>query len=200
MSIDLKDSASLLGSRICHDLISPLGAISNGVELLSMTGAADTPEMKLIEEAVASANARVKFFRVALGAATGTQMLARGEVLKLLDGCYAGGRLTVRWNPPSDPTRTEAKIALLGLMCIETTLPQGGEIIINEERGNWQMQAYGPQLRFDAKLWSCLGRSPVAPADIASSQVQFLLLREALDAIGAQAMVGQSDTAVSLRY
>ena len=198
MSVDLKDSASLLGSRLCHDLISPLGAISNGVELLSMTGAANSPEMKLIEEAVASANARVKFFRVALGAATGTQMLARSEVLKLLDGCYGGGRLAVRWNPPSDPTRTEAKVALLALMCLETTLPQGGEIMINEERGSWQLQAYGPTVRYDAEIWSVLTRGSQEP--LASSQVQFQLLHDALTAISASPLVGHSDSAVSLRY
>jgi len=100
MAIDLKDSASLLGSRLCHDLISPLGAISNGVELLTMSGVANSPELTLIEEAVASANARVKFFRVALGGSTGSQMLARSEILKLIDGCYGNGRLTVRWEPP----------------------------------------------------------------------------------------------------
>lgn len=198
MSVDLKDSASLLGSRLCHDLISPLGAISNGVELLSMTGAANTPEMKLIEEAVASANARVKFFRVAFGAATGTQMLARSEVLKLLDGCYAGGRLAVRWNPPSDPTRTEAKVALLALMCMETALPQGGEIIINEERGNWQLQAYGPTVRYDPEIWPILTRGSEEP--LASGQVQFLLLQDAFVRIGASPLVGHSDSAVSLRY
>lgn len=198
MSIDLKDSASLLGSRLCHDLISPLGAISNGVELLSMTGIANSPEMKLIEEAVASANARVRFFRVALGAATGTQMLARAEVMKLLDGCYGGGRLTVKWNPPSDPTRTEAKVALLALMCMETTLPQGGEILINADRGAWQMQAYGPQVRYEAALWSVLTRGN--SENIASNHVQFVLLRDAFEAMGSQPLVGNSDSAVSLRY
>lgn len=198
MSVDLKDSASLLGSRLCHDLISPLGAISNGVELLSMTGAANSPEMKLIEEAVENANARIKFFRVALGAATGTQMLARSEVLKLLDGCYGGGRLVVRWNPPSDPTRTEAKVALLALMCLETTLPQGGEIMINEERGSWQLQAYGPPVRYASEVWSVLTRGSEEP--LASNQIQFQLLHDAFVGIGASPLVGHSDSAVSLRY
>lgn len=198
MAIDLKDSASLLGSRICHDLISPLGAISNGVELLTMSGVASSPEMKLIEEAVASANARVKFFRVALGGSTGAQMLARSEILKLLDGCYGGGRLTVRWEPPSDPSRTEAKVAFLALMCIETVLPQGGDIVINADRGNWQLQAYGPTIKFDAELWASLTRE--TDLTIGSSQIQFVLLKAALDAIGQPPQVGHSDSAVSLRF
>ncbi|WP_298291791.1 histidine phosphotransferase family protein [uncultured Litoreibacter sp.] len=198
MSIDLKDSAALLGSRICHDLISPLGAISNGVELLAMSGVANTPEMKLIEEAVDSANARVKFFRVALGAATGSQMMSRANVLKLLDGCYGGGRISVRWSPPSDPTRTEAKIAFLALMCVETTLPQGGEIVVNADRGNWQLQAFGPVVRFDADVWSSLNRQPSEP--LSSNQVQFQLLKDAFEVTGQSASVGHSDSAVSVRY
>ncbi|MEM6407543.1 MAG: histidine phosphotransferase family protein [Pseudomonadota bacterium] len=198
MTTHLKDSAALLGSRICHDLISPLGAISNGVELLSMTGAANSPEMKLIEEAVASANARVKFFRVALGAASSDQMLARGELLKLLDGCYGGGRLAVRWGASSDPTRVEAKTALLALMCLETALPQGGEIVVNTDRTGWQMQAYGPSVRYDAEMWNILSRG--GHDDLPSSQVQFLLLHDALRDQSLSPLVGHSDSAVSLRY
>jgi histidine phosphotransferase ChpT len=60
---------SLIGSRICHDLISPLGAIGNGVELLAMSEVAKGPEMSLIAESVENANARIRFFRVAFGAA-----------------------------------------------------------------------------------------------------------------------------------
>lgn len=198
MSTDLRDGASLLGSRICHDLISPLGAISNGVELLAMSGVANTPEMKLIEEAVGAANARVKFFRVALGASSGTQMLARSEVLKLLDGCYASGRIKVRWSPPSDPTRTEAKVALLALMCIETTLPQGGEVVINEDRGNWQLQAFGPSIRFESDIWAVLTRP--AAIELKSNQVQFLMLKSALTDLDKKAAVGHSSSAVSLSY
>ncbi len=198
MSIDLRDSASLLGSRICHDLISPLGAISNGLELLAMSGVTDTPEMKLIEEAVDGANARIKLFRVAFGASSGSQMLARSEMLKILDGCYGGGRLKVRWSPPSDPTRTEAKIALLAILCVETVLPQGGEIVINAERGNWQLQGFGPAVRFDAEVWGALTRQ--AGQALPSSQVQFTLLREAFERTGQVPQVGHSDSAVSLQY
>ena len=196
MSIDLNDTASLLGSRICHDLISPLGAISNGVELMAMSGVAQSPEMKLIEEAVESANARVRFFRVALGASSGTQMLARAEVLRLLDGCYGGGRLAVRWSPPSDPSRTEAKTAFLAIMCMEIALPQGGEIAISADRGNWQLQAFGPMVRYDPEVWSALTREKTLP----SSQVQFALLRDVFESTGQTPLVGHSDSAVSLRY
>ena len=74
---DKPDLAALLGSRICHDLISPIGAIGNGLELLMMDGSAAGPEMALISESVGNANARIRFFRVAYGLAQGNQRLGR---------------------------------------------------------------------------------------------------------------------------
>ena len=62
--------AALIGSRICHDLISPIGAINNGLELLEMTGTSSGPEMELISESVGNASARIRFFRIAYGAAS----------------------------------------------------------------------------------------------------------------------------------
>ena len=57
--------AATLASRICHDLTSPLGAIANGLELLTLSDAQRTPELDLIAESVESANARLRFFRLA---------------------------------------------------------------------------------------------------------------------------------------
>ena len=57
--------AALIGSRICHDLISPIGAINNGLELLGMTGSSEGPELQLITDSVGSATARIRFFRIA---------------------------------------------------------------------------------------------------------------------------------------
>ncbi|CRK74395.1 hypothetical protein [Nereida ignava] len=54
------DLSALVGSRICHDLISPLGAIANGVELMALTGAEQTPEMLLIAESVEAAVTKVR--------------------------------------------------------------------------------------------------------------------------------------------
>lgn len=198
MTADLKDSASLLGSRICHDLISPLGAISNGLELLSMSGVPSSPELTLIEESIESANARVRLFRVAFGAASGTQVLARSEVIKLLSGCYGPSRMHVHWNPASDPSRTEAKTAFLAIMCLEATLSQGGEIAVSENRGRWTLQAFGPKIRFESELWAGLETGNLKDAN--SSQVQFVLLQDALKTLERAAQVGHSETAVSLSY
>ena len=59
--------AALIGSRICHDLISPIGAINNGLELLDMNGGVQGAEMELISGSVGNAGARIRFFRIAFG-------------------------------------------------------------------------------------------------------------------------------------
>lgn len=55
------DLTSLVGTRICHDLVNPLGAISNGVELMTLSGVQRSPELDLIEESIQSASARIRF-------------------------------------------------------------------------------------------------------------------------------------------
>lgn len=198
MTRSIRDTSSLLGSRICHDLISPMGAISNGLELLAMSGMGDSPELKLIEESIQSANSRVRYFRVAFGAASGSQVMARTEILSLLDGVYAGGRFVVRWDAPSDPTRSEAKMGFLAIMCAEAALPLGGEVTVTSDRGNWQVQAYGTKIKFEKEHWKLLN-API-PSDVPSSKVQFLLLGEAFTQLGLNPQVGHSDSAMSLRY
>lgn len=189
---------SLLASRICHDLISPIGAISNGMELLVMSGLAPSPELALIEESIENANARVRFFRVAFGGATASQTMSRNDALKLVTDCYKTGRITVQWEPPSELSRVQAKLVLLGILCLETTLPAGGRISLQSERGQWQMQAYGEKIRFDPAVWSVLSGASVEPVEPA--QVQFMLMRTALDTLGASIQIGHSDSAVSIRY
>lgn len=195
---DLKDVSSLLASRICHDLISPIGAISNGMELLVMSGLPPSPELALIEESIENANARVRFFRVAFGGATDSQKMSRTDALKLLSDCYKAGRVSVQWEPPSELSRVQAKLVLLGVLCLETALPAGGRISIQSERGQWQMQAYGDKIRFDQSVWSVL--SGQSTAEVEPSQIQFTLMHSALDTLGATAQIGHSDSAVSLRY
>ena len=67
------DITGLVGARICHDLISPIGAIGNGIELLGLTGVAPGPEMQLISDSAAGAQARV---RVRASTAEALQMYA----------------------------------------------------------------------------------------------------------------------------
>lgn len=76
--------------------LSALGAIGNGVELLELSGLGDSPEMALISESVQNANARIRFFRVAFGAANAGQSVAEREVRAVL----APAQMHARSKPP----------------------------------------------------------------------------------------------------
>ncbi len=176
MSTPAPDLAALVGSRLCHDLISPLGAIGNGVELLTMTGLGQSPELQLIAQSVASANARIKFFRIAFGQARGGHWLARAEVVSVLEAMSQGGRLQIEWQVGGDQPRALVKLAFLSVLCLEQALPWGGKLEISEADDGWRLQAQAPRTRPDPALWARLDHiaGPVSPA-----QVQFALLPHA---------------------
>ncbi len=165
--------AALIGSRICHDLISPIGAISNGLELLELSGAAQGPEMGLIADSVAHAGARIRFFRLAYGAA-GDQRVGRDEVVSVLEAVHAGGRLRVDWAVSGHQPRVLVRLALLALQCCETAMPMGGEVRIAETGGRWTVTARSERMSFDEALWAALGGDAVD--EITPARVQFLLL------------------------
>ncbi len=176
------DLAALIGSRICHDLISPLSAIGNGVELLAMTAPAG-PEMSLIAESVENANARIRFFRVAYGAPAPDQMLARSEVMATLGAASRGGRLGYRWQVEGDQPRDEVRIVFLLLQCCETAMARGGEITIRRNGQNWDLSATADRIDADPDLWGSL-LVPRSGPEVSPAQVQFALLPQALESAG----------------
>jgi histidine phosphotransferase ChpT len=176
------DLTALVGSRICHDLISPLGAIGNGVELLELTGMAKSPEMALIAESVAAAQARIKFFRVAYGAADPGLPLGRAEIAGTLSAVARGGRLSYHWEAEGEVPRREAKAIFLLLQCLETAMPLGGDVRVRRIATGWEIVAEGDKMVVDEALWTgMLGR--VRP-QVTAAQVQFALLPQALAPMG----------------
>ena len=175
MSDRQPDFAALIGSRICHDLISPLGAIGNGVELLSMSGAGGGPELALIADSVANANARIRFFRIAYGAAAGE--VAEGEIRSILTGMADGGRVAIDWQITGPVSRKRAKLAFLALQCLETALPFGGTVTVTAPGVVWEARAEGARLAVDVALWANLTAPAPAPDPaITPAQLQFALL------------------------
>ncbi|MCJ8139195.1 histidine phosphotransferase family protein [Falsirhodobacter halotolerans] len=189
---DDHDLAALVASRICHDLISPIGAIGNGLELVAMTGAPNGPEMELIVQSVAQANARLRLFRLAFGAAGDGAVPVR-EVREILDGMTAGTRLVIDWQPPS-ATRREVKIAFLLLQCLETAMPYGGRITVH---GPDRIEAEAPRLRALPDLWPVLQG---AVGEVGPAQAHFLLAARAISTLGRQVEVTETPTALALRY
>ena len=174
---DKPDIAALIGSRICHDLISPIGAIGNGLELLMMETGSNGPEMALISESVAHANARIRFFRVAFGAAQGEQRVGRAEVASIVSDMTKGGRLTIDWQSGQDLSRSEVKIAFLLLMCLETAMAYGGKVTVQVDGGRWSIVGEANKLRIDPALWAILA-DPTAEPEITPANVHFPLAAE----------------------
>lgn len=196
---DKPDLAALLGSRICHDLISPIGAIGNGVELMMMDGAGKGPEMALIAESVANANARIRFFRVAFGTSTADQRIGRPEVLSILTDLGRGGRVQIDWQGPNDLPRREVKLAFLLIQCLETALAFGGRITVARTESKWVLTGQAPKLRINPDLWEALS-NPAAHADIGAAQVHFALIPEEMARQARHLSVEISETVIRLCF
>lgn len=168
------DLATLIGSRICHDLISPIGAIDNGLELLGMAGNGMSPEMSLINESVSNASARIRFFRLAFGAA-GTQEVSIHEIRSILRDVSAGQKVNFSWKSDRSVPRSDVRAIFLAEQCLETAMPYGGDITIEPEGAQWRVTGQASKFNVDEKLWSVLGGGN-APKDILPAHVHFPLL------------------------
>lgn len=189
--------AALIGSRICHDLISPIGAINNGLELLTMTRDASGPEFDLIAESVSNASARIRFFRIAFGAA-GDQPVGQNDVRDIIAGIETG-RVKITYLPAKDHSRKKVRLVFLGILCLEAALPYGGTIEITEDSGRWKLVGRGEKLNFDGTLWSVLA-DPTQMDQIEPAHVQFALLPTLLreDALALHTDIGTQK--IELRF
>lgn len=190
--------AALIGSRICHDLISPIGAINNGLELLSMSGDAAGPEIGLIGESVGNASARIRFFRIAFGAA-GDQMVGAAEVQSILRDLYGGGRTAVVWDLAEPVQRVEVRMALLAVLCIESAMPYGGRIAVTCQESAWTLTGNADRLNVDAALWGLLSGAGM-DVDVKPSHVQFALLPLVAKDAGCRVTCRSDDTTILLSF
>jgi histidine phosphotransferase ChpT len=191
--------AALIGSRICHDLISPIGAITNGLELMQMSGTALTPEMALITESVENANARIRFFRVAYGLASPNQIMGRTEIVSILKAVAHGARVSFHWGPLEDMPRQEVRLVFLALQCLETAMPYGGRITISHEDGLWAIAGTADKLRQTGPLWAAL-ENPGQSDDINPAEVQFALFPPLLAETGRKLSLRITEQDILIRF
>lgn len=198
MSLSQRDLAGLLGSRICHDLISPIGAIGNGLELMSMSGGRGGPEMDLISESVINANARIRLYRIAFGIGGEGERLPHTEIVSILDAVTYGGRLKIRWLPESNVLRQEVKLLFLLLQCCESAMPYGGDIKVDFDGSTWSISCTGDKMKMDPEIWQYL-TDPACDTDLTPAQVQFALVPSSVAATGKKISVSNTDTSIELR-
>ncbi|MFK7746276.1 MAG: histidine phosphotransferase family protein [Roseobacter sp.] len=190
--------ASLIGSRICHDLISPIGAINNGLELMGMAGGTSGPEMDLIQESVGNASARIRYFRIAFGAA-GEQMMGRAEVVSILKDVMQAGRLDVAWGPMDAQPRGDVRLVFLALLCVETAMPYGGRVEISTDDGHWLLHGRADKMNIDEDTWAIL-TSKAPPADLRPAHVQFALMPQIALDMGRRVTTELAPDTIKLRF
>jgi histidine phosphotransferase ChpT len=126
------DFAALLCSRLCHDLVSPVGAISNGLELLSgeQDGKMREAVLDLIEKSTAQTSNKLQFFRLAFGAAGGfSTHLDTREAEKSLKAFLAGSKINLNWHV-AVPELSKGGVKLLLNLCLVASeaLIRGGDL------------------------------------------------------------------------
>lgn len=189
---------ALIGSRICHDLISPVGAISNGLELMGLAGTQSGPEMDLVANSAAHANARLRFFRVAFGLSSDAQNVTAHEIRDILGNIY-NSKVACLWQIDEPLPRRLVQAAFLALLCGEQAAPYGGVMTVNNSDDALVITVTGERLSPNEDHWLWLtGAGPGDLDNLPAAQVQFALLPYLLAELGRNAAVS-TEGPVTLR-
>ena len=172
IAIGALDLAALLCSRVCHDLISPVGAIVNGLEVLDEDKDEETKvfALDLIKKSAQQASAKLQFCRLAFGAAgsAGAQ-IDLGDAEKVARGLLADDKTTIVWNLPRELLpKNRVKLLLNMLLIAVGTIPRGGTLTVGAaEDGNkgFKIAASGLNARLAEATSGLLVGSPALPVD-----------------------------------
>jgi histidine phosphotransferase ChpT len=129
------DLAALLCSRVCHDLISPVGAIMNGIEVIEDDSDEETKvfALDLIKKSARTASAKLQFCRIAFGAAgsAGAQ-IDTGDAEKVARGMVEDEKTKIAWNlPRALLPKNRVKLILNMLLIAGHAIPRGGLLTVD---------------------------------------------------------------------
>ena len=203
---DPTELASLLCSRLCHDLLSPVGALNNGLELLAEE---KDPEMRarcveLLEQSAATSAAKLKFFRLAFGAAGGYgERVPTEEPQELISALLAGNnRIAVNWGIAAEHLPKPAVKVLLNLAQIGIdALVRGGTLDIGAETRDGAdeiaVRATGDKIAFDTTIGAALDGT-MAPDELSSRTAAAHMLNLTAKAQGGGIQFHLSDQSLVL--
>ena len=146
------DLAALLCSRVCHDVISPVGAIANGLELI------DDPEMDaetketaldMVRSSAKTAAAKLKFCRIAFGAAgSAGALIDMGEAGEIAKAFVGAEKVKLEWNAPRENRpKQQVKLVLNMLLMAIAGIPRGGLVTVSVEGESFQTRAAGDRAK-----------------------------------------------------
>jgi histidine phosphotransferase ChpT len=181
-TLSAPDLAALLCSRVCHDIISPVGAINNGLELLD-EGGADEDAMQLIRTSAINASARLQFARIAFGAAGSAGMqIDTGDAEAVANAFIRNEKPTLEWNGGRALLpKNKVKLLLNLLLVANAAIPRGGKLTVKledlETAPKFSITAHGPMVRVPPKFLELhAGRQPEEAIDAHSVQFYYTLL------------------------
>lgn len=206
----LNDLAALLASRICHDLVSPVGAVVNGTDLIRELDGEDTSaEMDMIGASADRASSLLQFYRVAFGASEGSGgALARCILVSQADHFFTSENVALIWHGTAgEPMRrAQARLFFQLLMCargllgrrgrIEITLPDEGEDQISIAALPLSPVA-GQTPVLDPDLVGMLATEPDI-GDVTARRVEFALVHRSARALGQTISVTEAEGHVVL--
>ena len=174
------DLAALLCSRVCHDLVSPVGAIANGLEMMDEE---DDQEMhrlalELVRRSARQASAKLQFCRLAFGAAGGAgSLLDVGEAGDIARLFVAEEKVKLDWLAPRTARdKNEVKLLLNLMLLAIAAVPRGGSVAIDATDALLSATAVGDGARLADKTKAVLDRAvPAAEFDARAVQVYYAL-------------------------
>ena len=146
------DLAALLCSRVCHDVISPVGAIANGLELI------DDPEMdaetketalEMVRSSAKTAAAKLKFCRIAFGAAgSAGALIDMGEAGEIAKAFVGAEKVKLDWQAPRENRpKQQVKLVLNMMLMAMAAIPRGGLVTITVEGDAFTSRAVGDRAK-----------------------------------------------------
>lgn len=181
-TLSAPDLAALLCSRVCHDIISPVGAINNGLELLD-EGGADEDAMNLIRQSAVNASARLQFARIAFGAAgSAGMMIDTGDAEAVATAFLKNEKPELSWSGTRALLpKNKVKLLLNLILIANASIPRGGKLSVKlddtETEPRFTLTTSGPMLRVPPKFLELhSGHQPEDPIDAHSVQPYYTLL------------------------
>ena len=186
VNVDLR-VVELLCARLCHELISPIGAISNGVEIMGEEeGEFLRDAIGLIGQSSRQAGKRLQFYRFAYGF-TGVGTSAAIDVRDLIDGLVAQGKVSVEWRAEATTLPLDwQKLACNMLLLALEALPRGGAVVVRRRADGPGVEVMGsgePVLLNPEVTAALLPGAPIS--DLSSRTVQAYFAARLADRIGA---------------
>ncbi len=182
LALEPLDLAALLASRVCHDVISPVGAIVNGLEVLEEDKDEGMREFAfdLIRKSARTASARLQFCRLAFGAAgSAGASIDTGDAEKVARGLFADDRTQLNWDAPRVfMPKNKVKLALNLCLIAAACIPRGGvmHVAIEGEGDDTRIaiSVKGPNLKLASHVADLLeGRSESGGVDAHGIQPYF---------------------------